>query len=174
VPGTGFTSIGDYVRANQGTLDRERTDLTDDVNGQIAAAQSSAEHAVGGMRPGQDPTTAPGYLDALRGIKEAQDSAGNLGTTGGLSDLFTKHYGGTTDQGNFDASLFGGGIQSDAQQRAKGIADYLAQHSLAPPPAPPRQHRAPPMTTPGVPPRQPRNRGRFDPLDQLAEDPYAP
>jgi hypothetical protein len=30
------------------------------------------------------------------------------------------------------------------------------------------------MTTPGVPPRQPRNRGRFDPLDQLAEDPYAP
>src|SRR6267378_4459779 len=53
---TGFTSISDYLSANQGTLDNERAALSGDVGGQLDAAKA-ADDAV--ISAGQGPDAPP-------------------------------------------------------------------------------------------------------------------
>lgn len=152
MPGTGFVSIADYIRANQGTLGREQGELLGDVNGQIDAAHAADAKALGEMPGLSDPTTAPDYADAVLKNLQAQQSAQALGSTSGISALLGQKYGENTDRANFDASLFGGGFGGDAAKRASGLMDYL--NSYAPPAAAPGPQRTPEPRMPRTGPPQ--------------------
>lgn len=124
--GTGYTSIGDYLNANQGTLESERGALTGMVGGELDDATKAADQVVAGVQHGTDPTTAAGYGDALQKQNESRADAALLGTHGGLQDLLERKYGDTASQGDFDANLLTGGAGfSGVQQRAQTLGDYL-------------------------------------------------
>jgi len=55
---TGFNSLSDYMDANKGTLDSERSALTSDVGGQLDAAKS-ADEAVINATPALPAPAAP-------------------------------------------------------------------------------------------------------------------
>src|SRR6266403_564063 len=90
--GTGFTSIGDYLDANQGTLANEAGQIGGAVGDQIDAAKGAADQVIAGDQKTyqQDYTGLPGYKDALDKAIAAKDEAAALGTSGGLSDRFQK------------------------------------------------------------------------------------
>src|SRR5437879_5146056 len=120
--GTGFTSVGEYLDANQGTLAREGSDINSDVGGQIDAAHKAAE-----ALPASG-SEVPGYKDALDKAIAAKDQATALGSQGGLSDYFLKHFHDTHSQGDFDASLLGGSGKLDVaglQGRANDLEGFL-------------------------------------------------
>lgn len=139
MPGTGFVSIGDYIRSNRGTLDRERGELLGGVNSQIDAAKAGTDKVLAGAAPGADPTEATGYQDALSANKKALDAANSLGSQGGLADLLTQQHKVGQEGALFDANLLGGRIDSDAGKRAASLSDYLlnAKPATAPAKAPP-------------------------------------
>jgi hypothetical protein len=124
--GTGFTSIGDYLAANQGTLAGERGALTGKVSGELDDAKSAADKVVAGIQHGTDPTAAAGYGDALLKQKDAEADATLLGGQGGIQDLLQRQYNDSQEQGKFDATLLAGAPGfGDVQAKAKGLGDYL-------------------------------------------------
>lgn len=154
--GTGFTDLGQYLAANQGTLANERAALTGMVGGELDDATNAADKVVSGIQHGTDPTAAPGYLDALQKQNDAEGDAATLGTQGGLQGLLGRKYGDTADQGQFDSSLLVGARDFDpVQARAKNLGDYLDQQAfpaaaaLPVVPIVPDNPYTPPPPTPG-------------------------
>jgi hypothetical protein len=134
--GTGYTSISDYLNANAGTVGREQGELARDVAGQVAGARAAADGVLHGVQPGQDWTEAPGYLDALSQQNAALDSAANLQTQGGLSDLLRQRNkadpGYTQGKSMFDASLLTGAAPFGAVvDQAKSLSGYLDAQGAA-------------------------------------------
>lgn len=129
--GTGFTDIGQYLAANQGTLANERAGLTGMVGGELDDATNAADKVVAGIQHGTDPTAAAGYGDALQKQNDAENDAQTLGTPGGLQGLLGRKYGDSADQGQFDSSLIVGSRDFDpVQARAKSLGDYLDQQAF--------------------------------------------
>lgn len=126
--GTGFTDIGQYLAANQGTLADESAQLGGTIGGELDKAKTDADAAYANVQPGTltDYSTVPGYGDALTEQTQAQQDATNLGTAGGLQDLLQRTRGDSADQGAFDAQLLTGNPQlTGAQQKATTLGDYL-------------------------------------------------
>lgn len=128
--GTGFTDIGQYLAANQGTLANEAAGLTSNVNGELDKAKTDADAAYANVQPGTltDYTQVAGYGNALDEQTQAQTDAGSLGSAGGIQWALQKQ-GDTADQGAFDSQLLVGnpdvvaGVGA-AQQKAS-LGDYL-------------------------------------------------
>lgn len=139
MPGARYTSISDYLGANQGTLADERAKLSGVVGGELDDAKKTADQVVGGVGPGTDYTTAPGYGDARAKEDQAQKDAGLLGTYGGLAGgtdvgagLLARTYGDSTTQARFDAGLLQGSPSfSDVKDKGKSLTGYLDKQSSA-------------------------------------------
>lgn len=176
---TGYTSVSDFLDANQGTLANEAKQIGSGVGDRIDQAHSAADQAIAadtGAGYTQDYTTLPGYKDALDKAIAAKDQATALGDQGGLSDYFQKNLHDSTSQGDFDAQLLGASGKLDAaglQGRASGLIDYLNQglagvQPPAPPPPPEPRDPEQPATIFPADPRDGTRRGPAQPY------PYTP
>lgn len=130
--GTGYTSISDYLAANQGTVANEQAALAGAVNAQTDAAKAASDSVLSGVAPGGDPTAAAGYEDARAQDNAAQDAANSLGSQGGIAGLLQKQYGQpgySSDAAYWDAGLLGGSPAFQAaQDKAAGLGTYLDTH----------------------------------------------
>ena len=141
MPAPRYTSIADYLGANQGTVADERAKLAGVVGGELDAAKGAADTVAAGVAPGSDYTTSPGFLDADAKQQQAQADASGLSTLGGNADLLQRAYGDSGRQAGFDAGLITGGAPAaGVQAKAKSLTDYLGTSGAAaaqpPPPTP--------------------------------------
>jgi hypothetical protein len=156
---TGFTSMADYINANQGTIANEDAALNGDVNTAVGNAQTAADGVIAqaGVDKPDDYTTTKGYGDALGKIQDAQQTANELGSTGGLADLLQAHYGPQwatydTADANMDAGFLGVQPNSAAATKAAGLTDYLNSGAAAAAVKPPVVVAPPPDTGGDAPP----------------------
>jgi hypothetical protein len=122
--GTGYTSVGDYLSANQGTLDREKGALQHYVGQEYGQAQGAADDLIKSAVPGSgDYTQTAGYgAGADKATKAQQDQTG-LNTYGGVADLLKRIYGGSSEGASFDAGLLG----PQGASKQPNLVDYLNQ-----------------------------------------------
>ncbi len=143
VGGTGFTSLSDYLNANQGTLDagyqqdyQQAHQLGDSLNTQLGGLENAAVDMAG--RSGTAPTDVPGYAAAQAQATQAQEM-GNRFTSPAGTDL--------TPEGSFNALLehgahgadyaslagyLGGLGQAPAQAVARGTQEGLGIYNTPP------------------------------------------
>lgn len=131
ISGTGYTSVSDYLDANQGTVAREQQDLAGDVSGALDKAKEQADVVAASVPFSSDYTTAPGYTGALGEQLAAQEKATLLGSSGGIAELLRQRYGSssptyTPDKAGFDASLLTGAQAfNPVREKAQSLSDYL-------------------------------------------------
>lgn len=154
MPNTGpsYTSISDYLNANQGTVANEAATVGGGVTSQLDAAKAADDKALSGTpsTPG-DFTTTPGYADANTQQVAATQAAQGLSTPSGLTGLLQGDYHGganyNQDQANWDGQLLGASNQSSfapIEAQGKTLSTYLG--SGAKPVAAPKV--IPKITTP--------------------------
>jgi hypothetical protein len=150
--GPSYTSINDYLSANQGTIANEGAKVAGDVSGQLSASKQADDAALAGKAatPG-DFTTAPGYGAANEKQTAALQAAQGLNSPSGLAGLLQNNYGGSAnynqDQANWDGQLLGASNQqgfAPVQAQAKSLTGYLQAGPKAAAPDPGDQNPANP------------------------------
>lgn len=188
--GTGYTSVSDYLGANQGTVANERDSVISDFARQGDAARAADDAVLAGVKPQSDYSTLPGYLDALKGEQNFVADAKNLGTEPGISTTLQHKYSPqdptyTTGKASFDASLLTGNPAithaSDAGKLLDGYlnksAEAIASQPLPPPPPPPPPPKDPnglPGMTPSGPGPGGGREGDDGHFDRKVKPPFLP